>query len=428
VIYYWGTRQRTRLPVTNALEGWIIEQIGAARQAAKGPIPPPLEGSPKCVRCSLATVCLPDETRAMAAASEEDRNTAEPIRRLLAPASDERALYLNTPGMHVGRSDDVLQIREKKALVQQVRIQDLHHVALFGNIQISTQTIQRLCEVEIPITYFSMGGWFYGITRGHGLKNVFTRIEQFRLAGDAGFALRIAREFVRGKIRNQRTLLQRNHLDPPVGALARLKRAADVDVSDADSIGALLGIEGAAAAEYFAAFSGMLKNDPNASESPTTPWPFDFRQRNRRPPRDAVNALLSLTYSLLAKDCTLAALAVGFDPYVGFFHQPRFGRPALALDVMEEFRPLIADSVVITLINNRMLDASHFVRAGNSVNLMPAGRKIVFQAYERRMSHLLQHPIFDYKASYRRALELQFRMLARALTGEIGFYSSLVMR
>src|SRR5690606_38388532 len=134
---------------------------------------------------------------------------------------------------------------------------------------------------------------------------------------------------------------------------------------------------------------------------------FDFTRRNRRPPRDAVNALLSLGYSLLSRDCTVAAHAVGLDPYVRFFHQPRFGRPASALDLMEEFRPLIADSVALTVINNRIIGPGDFVRAGGAVNLSAAGRKRYFSAYEQLMNSTIVHPVFYYQVSYRRALELQ---------------------
>ena len=155
---------------------------------------------------------------------------------------------------------------------------------------------------------------------------------------------------------------------------------------------------------------------------------FDFTTRNRRPPTDPVNALLSLAYSLLAKECTLAATAVGLDPYVGFYHQPRHGRPALALDLMEEFRPIIADSAVITAINNRFVSPADFVTAGRAVNLNSAGRKQFFQCFEQRMNALVTHPIFDYKVSYRRALELQFRILARVLTGEIPEYTPFLTR
>jgi CRISPR-associated protein Cas1 len=138
--------------------------------------------------------------------------------------------------------------------------------------------------------------------------------------------------------------------------------------------------------------------------------------------------MLSLAYSLLAKDCTLAALAVGFDPYVGFYHQPRFGRPALGLDLMEEFRPLVAESTVLSCLNNRVITEKDFVRAGQAVNLSASGRKRFFQMYEQRMGALLTHPLFDYKVSYRRALELQARLLGKTLTGEVREYTPLVTR
>lgn len=446
IIYYRGTKQRVRLSMTTELEGWILAKIAAARATAHGPIPPPLDASPKCVRCSLAPVCLPDETSFLQQGSEsitEEKQTqnaratsaAALPRRLMAPREERRALYLNTPGLHLGRSNEVLQVREKKQVIEEFRMSNVCHVALFGNIQISIQAVQALCSADIPVTYFSMGGWFYGITRGHSLKNVFLRIEQFRLAAAPQACLRLARTFVRGKIRNHRTLLMRNHVEPPPHVLLRLKTAAD-DALRATSIEELLGIEGAAAALYFKNFAGMIKvetgdtlfpDDP-VSASPDAGFTFDFSRRNRRPPTDPVNALLSLAYSLLAKDCTLAAYAVGFDPYVGYYHQPRFGRPALALDLMEEFRPLIAESVVITAINNRMITTDDFIRAGDAVNLSPAGRRQFFNAYEQRMNHLITHPLFDYKVSYRRALELQFRILARTLTGEIPAYIPFTTR
>jgi CRISPR-associated protein Cas1 len=279
-----------------------------------------------------------------------------------------------------------------------------------------------------------MGGWFYGITRGHSLKNVFLRMEQFRLGVDAAACLALARRFVHGKIRNHRTLLMRNHLEPPAGAIARLKQAAE-GALQAGSLGELLGIEGAAAGRYFEHFGGMIKVEDDDLPGLETPkdgkqlaFNFNFTTRNRRPPTDPVNAMLSLAYSLLAKDCTLAALAVGFDPYLGFYHQPRFGRPALALDLMEEMRPLVAESTVLSCINNRVVTEKDFVRAGQAVNLSPAGRKRFFQTYEQRMSSLITHPLFDYKVSYRRALELQARLLAKTLTGEIAEYVPLLTR
>ena len=155
---------------------------------------------------------------------------------------------------------------------------------------------------------------------------------------------------------------------------------------------------------------------------------FDFTGRNRRPPRDPVNALLSLGYSLLAKDLMVVCHAVGFDPMLGFYHQPRFGRPALALDLMEPFRPLIADSAVLTALNSRMVSAGHFVQSGDAVALTAEGRKAFFRAYELRMDTLVTHPIFEYRVSYRRMLEIQARLLMRVLDGEIGEYPVFVTR
>ena len=452
VIYYRATKQRVRLPITLELENWILQNIAEAKRIVTGPIPAPLIHSPKCVRCSLAPVCLPDETRMLAQISidvsarektgvpaiepSEDsrRPTGESPRRLIAARDDTRALYLNTPGYRVGCKDEVLVVKEKDRVIEEVRMRDVSHVALFGNIQISTQAIQSLCEQEIPVTYFSMGGWFYGITRGHTLKNVFLRMEQFRLARDEMMCLSLARQFVHGKIRNHRTLLMRNHLEPPEAIIGKLKRASE-DALVATSIEELLGIEGAAASQYFQQFSGMVKVEDDlpglempSKDSKQLAFNFNFTNRNRRPPTDPVNAMLSLAYSMLSKDCTLAALAVGFDPYLGFYHQPRFGRPALGLDLMEEFRPLIAESTVLSCINNRVVTEKDFVRAGQAVNLTAPGRKRFFQTYEQRMSSLITHPLFDYKVSYRRALELQARLLAKTLTGEIAEYIPLMTR
>lgn len=442
IIYYRGTKQRVPLEMTPDLEQWIAAQIAAAQRTARGPIPPPLAVSPKCVRCSLNCVCLPDETRLLAETAESNRLSGEspqkepghrapapPPRRLMAPRDDKRVLHLNTPGLRIGCTEELLVVKESDKILEKVRAGDVSHVALFGNIQISTQAIQMLCEKEIPISYFSMGGWFYGITRGHELKNVFTRMEQFRKNRDPLVCLELARRFVHGKIRNHRTLLMRNHIEAPAPVLAKLKTLAD-SALEAESLESLLGTEGAAASFYFGQFAGMLKaeDDPATENADPAPMCFNFAGRNRRPPTDPINAMLSLAYSLLAKDCTLSALAVGLDPYVGFYHQPRFGRPALALDVMEEFRPLIAESVVLTAVNNRQILPKHFVQAGQAVNLSPAGRRLFFQVYEQRMGALITHPVFEYKVSYRRVLDLQFRLLARYLTGEIPAYVPFVTR
>jgi CRISPR-associated protein Cas1 len=438
VVYYVRTRQRVRVPFDEPVMAEAAEAIERAWGVARsGAIPAPLEDSPKCPGCSLVGICLPDETwvaqwRTAGAPVQLDLfSTAEPprkppsdaVRQMVTPRSESRPLYLNTQGLRVGKSGEVLQVREKDALRQEVRLGETCQVNLMGNVQVSTQAVQALCEAGIPVCYFSQGGWFYGITTGLNTKNVFTRRAQFRLAEQEWFATAFARKLVSGKIRNQRTMLQRNHVEPEGAALAGLKRMAE-SAEQADSLEQLLGIEGAAARIYFGAFAGMIKAEAPDGDG----FAFDFNGRNRRPPRDPVNALLSLAYSLLAKDLTVTCYAVGFDPYIGFYHQPRFGRPALALDLMEPFRPLIADSAVLSAINTRMVTPSDFVKAGPSVALSQAGRKGFFRAYELRMDSLVTHPLFEYRVSYRRLLEIQARLLARYLDGEIADYPVFVTR
>lgn len=179
----------------------------------------------------------------------------------------------------------------------------------------------------------------------------------------------------------------------------------------------LLGLEGLAARIYFGQFQTMLKQ---RNEEAVTR--FDFTGRNRRPPRDPINAMLSYAYSLLAKDFTVTCQAVGFDPYLGFYHHPRYGRPSLALDLMVEFRPLICDSVVIGLINNGEVRSRDFVGRGGAWNLTPEGRRTFLAAYDRRMDQLVTHPVFGYSVSSRRILEVQARLLGRHLLGELPEY------
>jgi len=444
ILYYNATKQRVRVAIDEALVAGTLDAIAQSRRVAEGSrIPPPLIDSPKCPRCSLVSICLPDETTA--AMSFRDDDAAEeqlalfdelagatasgafgvslPEPRRLVPARDDlRPLYVTGYGMTIGKSGEVLQVREKKTLVKEARLNEVSQVNVFGNISVTAPAVQGLCSAEKPIAYFSSGGWFYGMTQGLGLRNVFLRRDQFRRADDPAFCVRVAREIVATKIRNQRTLIQRNHIEPPARTLQILKQlaAAAARVEERD---VLLGIEGAAARAYFEQLSGMLKPDDEES-APA----FDFTHRNRRPPRDPVNALLSMAYSLLVRDLTTICHSVGFDPFIGFYHQPRFGRPALALDLMEGFRPILADSAVLTVVNTGMVDASDFLHVGPAVSLRASGRKALIRAYEQRMDNLVTHPLFGYRVSYRRVLEIQVRLLARVVTGELAKYPGFETR
>lgn len=446
IVYYSATKQRVHVPLTDELVSETTDAVDRALGlAASGRIPAPLIDSPKCPRCSLVPICLPDETAAALGWDPDpetgaqlplfadmdpaeirplDRPPLGDVRRLVPARDDLRPLYVTGHGLFMGKSGEVLQIKDSKRLVQEARINELSQVNIFGSVSFSTGAVQALCGSDRPLAHFSSGGWFYGLTTGLGLKNVFLRREQFRRADDPAFCLLVARDVVVTKIRNQRTMLQRNHVDPSPVALNQLKRLV-LHAAAAGSLDTLLGIEGSASRVYFEHFGGMLKTAEGQARSDMR---FDFNGRNRRPPRDPVNALLSFAYALLTRDLTIICHAVGFDPFVGYYHQPRFGRPALALDLMEGFRPLLGDSAVLSAVNTGMVTPDDFIRAGQSVALTPAGRKGLIRAYEQRMDTLVTHPLFGYRVNYRRILEIQTRLLARFVTGEIARYPGFETR
>jgi CRISPR-associated protein Cas4 len=462
-IYFAETNQRVRVELTEELVARTQELIAEARLVAVGGvIPSPLVRSPKCPRCSLVGICLPDETnqlREATAAPLTDESSAEnePVnllkaeaepRRLIPARDDALAVYVQGQGYSVGLRGEVLEIREKGKVVSDARLLETDQLCLFGNVQLSAQALHELAGRDVPVIHMSYGGWLTAVTTPPPHKNIELRRRQFRAADDREFCLGLARAIVSGKIRNARTLLRRNARELPRETLVRLAYARR-DAERAVALEQLLGIEGAAARDYFARFSLMLKTDerrdtlpleeedsPAECEAGTVAAPpdeqtwarFDFTKRNRRPPRDPVNALLSFVYAMLLKDLVATLVGVGLDPYLGFYHQPRYGRPALALDLMEEFRPLVADSVVINLINNGEVRPTDFITRAGACALTPHGRKQVLEGYERRLDTLVTHPHFGYAISYRRIFEVQARLLARLLTGEINFYPAFCTR
>ena len=414
-VYYVESKTKVPVEFDDRLIAETRDAVaGIFAMGEKGVIPPPLEDSPKCFRCSLAGICLPDETNMLAGGIKPD---ADALRRILPARDDALPLYVQRQGARVGKRGEVFEIHVKNEKVGEARIFETSHVAIFGNVQVSTQALQEMCVRGIPLSLFTTAGWYYGSAGGLIHKNVELRIAQYKAAENQNKRLALAREMIAAKIDNCRTLLMRNHRDLQPAVAAELRRCSKA-AGNAKEMSSLLGIEGMAARSYFSSFDGMLKN--NEGES----WHFNFNGRNRRPPLDPVNALLSYAYALLVKDITVTLFAVGFDPYLGFYHSIRYGRPSLALDLMEEFRPIVADSVVIWVINNRVLGGRDFVRRGKAVALKDAARKKFISAYERRLDALITHPVFGYRISYRRVLEVQARLLGRYLTGEIAEYPS----
>lgn len=451
VIYYAADKRRVPVEINEALLAKTRQAIAEAKAlAASGRCPPPLRNDPRCLGCSAYPICLPNEShwwaRAGKAAAPDPQlafpfgaTSPDDLRERILEALDFAAesgkgpptlepprpehddgevLVVQTPGAQIGQRGEQIVVSVKGEEVRKIPGQQVRAIYCYGAVQMTAQAVETCLDLGIDVAYFSPAGRFIGLLRGLPASGVDARRGQYRLFDLPGVRLQLAREVIRAKIHNQRVMLMRNG-DVPDRVLSLLAGFRDATGSARDMT-ELLGIEGNAAAIYFEQFDSMLKQRED--------WKFDWRGRNRRPPRDPVNALLSLGYSMLAKELTGVCHAVGLDPFLGFLHQPRYGRPALALDLMEEFRPLVADSVAISLINRSELGPEDFIRGANGTFLNDAGRKRFWEAWFRRLDTEVSHPEFEYKMAYRRMLEVQARQLWRFVRGEAAAYHGFTTR
>ncbi len=317
----------------------------------------------------------------------------------------------------------------------------IDEVVVLGEVTLTSSALHLLLERDIEITFLGHYGQFKGRLSPTFSKNAVLRLAQYRAHQDMATRCELARRFVMGKLMNQRTMLQRYQRRQqdaemklaieqmggllhqlaalPLGQAHATKRLTSGDHRIAGTpLETILGIEGAGSAAYFRCF-GKLLSDPKQ-------WPFPGRVK--RPPTDPVNALLSFGYALLTNKVASAVQLVGFDHFVGYLHSAFYGRPALALDVMEEFRPIIVDSMVLNMLNHRMLTPNDFVVELGAYRLKDERRKVFFSKLEERLNEEIQHPLFGYKVTYRRCLELQVRLVAKCVTGEIEEYPPFLIK
>jgi CRISPR-associated protein Cas1 len=429
-----GSRERVAVEFTEELRQKTRDAIAKCRELELLDAPPeplPAELRHRCFGCSLAPVCLPEETLYQlghpAPAAAEEAKPPRELTRVIPQSDDGAVLYIQEPGSSVGKRSEHLIIKKDGKELGRVPMHAVRQVVVCGNVQVSTQALETMAENEIGVSYVTGHGRFIGSFVPAPAKNVSLREAQFKTFADRDVCLKLAKAVVRAKLSNQRTLLMRSlrgedeargSHEPAARGLWDLLRGLD-DVTAVESV---LGTEGQGAALYFGEFGRFLRRPAPGEKG------FDFTTRNRRPPRDPVNALLSFAYAMLAKDCFHAVCTVGFDPYKGFFHQGKHGKPSLALDLMEEFRPVIADSVVLTLVNNEAVTPEHFVTWRDACQLTEAGRKAFFAAYEQRKATVISHPVYGYRMSYARMLEVQARMLAAFVRGEIPSYTGFTVR
>jgi CRISPR-associated protein Cas1 len=417
VIYYSEEKLRLRITVDDALRAEALLTLENAKQCAEGSRPLPLVNDPRCPRCSLQPICLPDEVNHQRAQSLSDELTP---RKIWPPRDDGIHVVAQQEGVKVGVRGMELRVTDKNgSAVKTIPLANLESLSLLGSVQITTQAVHALADMNTPIAFLSPAGRLVAMIDPLDSVSAEVRRSQIRKLDRVEVCLELARALVSAKIMNQRTLLLRNHSSLPTGVAADLVKEAK-NAAQSDSVDAVRGHEGQAAAIYFEHFAGMLKG-PLSVE-------FDAHGRKRRPPPDPINSCLSLAYSMLTHECVAALRLARLEPSIGGFHVSKPGRPALALDLMEPFRPLIADSVTITSFNRGELTEGHFLRAASGCSLTDAGRRSFFSALGRRMDTEVTHPVFEYRLSYRRMIVLHARMIAAWLTGDIPSLAFLTTR
>jgi len=304
-----------------------------------------------------------------------------------------------------------------------VPLSQVDQVVVLGNITLTTPALVALLERRVEVAFCSSRGRFLGRLSPPMGKNAPLRLAQHRAHNDPSARLSLATRFVQGKVANMRTFLLRQNrkrndveVDLACQGLQDVLRQVEAISPEKATMDTLLGWEGTASAHYFGVFGRLLASG------------WEFPGRLRRPPPDPVNALLSFGYTVLINYVSSAVNIVGLDPLVGFLHAPGYGRPSLALDLVEEFRPLVVDSVVLRVINNGILHPDDFDQEAGSCFLKEQARRRYIEQLEGRLHEEIQHPVFGYKATYRRCLELQTRLLAKTLLGEVPTYPPFIVR
>jgi CRISPR-associated protein Cas1 len=429
-IYYAAERLKLRVNVDDSLRRDAQGELEAAKRTAQGPRPPPLVNDPRCPRCSLQPICLPDEInhQRLTFLTVEGRASAEvpedlTPRKLWPPRDDGIHVVLQRDGIRVGVRGQSVRITDKDGeVVRELPLANIESIAVLGGVQVSTQALTVFAEHEVPVAFLSAAGRLVAMMDPLGPTSAAVRAAQVRMLDRPDKALELARAVTLAKIANQRTLLMRNHVDLPPRVAADLQECIAA-AEQATTMDELRGHEGNAASIYFAHFAGMFKQ--GVAEVAAR---FDANGRQRRPPPDPVNAVLSFAYSMLTHESTAAIRLASLEPTLGALHTTRPGRPALALDLMEPFRPLIADSVAVSAFNRGELTEGHFLDTAGGCALTEAGRKAFFSAYGRRMDTEVTHPVFEYRLSYRRMLMLHARLIAAWILGEVPTLAFLTTR
>ncbi|NJL87816.1 MAG: type I-D CRISPR-associated endonuclease Cas1 [Leptolyngbyaceae cyanobacterium SM1_1_3] len=328
-------------------------------------------------------------------------------------------IYISTDDAFIGKTDERLRVRSNKETLLDVPMIKVDGVVVLGRATVSPAALMELLERKIPLSFMTGTGRFLGRLEPELNKNIFVRSAQWQAAGETSKSVHAVQGFVRGKLKNYRNLLLRSQREGITGlesSITRLEQAIQ-PISQTAVVDSLRGLEGAGSAAYFTHFNRLIRNHD-----------FTFKTRCRRPPTDPVNALLSFGYALLRHDVQGALNIVGFDPYLGYLHTQRYGRPSLALDLMEEFRPLVVDAMVLSALNRKVLAPDDFSSepVSYAVSLTDEGRRKFLRLYEQKKQSKFKHPVMGRQCTYQEVFEIQARLLAKYLMGETEQYPPLV--
>jgi CRISP-associated protein Cas1 len=331
-------------------------------------------------------------------------------------------VYITENDAFIGKTDERLCVRANKQTLLDVPMIKVDGLVVLGRATVSPAVVVELLERKIPLSFLTGTGRYLGRLEPEVSKNIFVRSAQWKAAGSTEQAVHVVRGFIRGKLKNYRSALLRTQREfsevELKGAIARLEQTI-APIDQTVEIDSLRGLEGSGSAAYFGCFNRLIRGEG-----------FEFTTRNRRPPKDPVNALLSLGYALLRHDVQSAINLVGFDPYLGYLHVQRYGRPSLALDLMEEFRPLVVDAVVLSALNRRALNPDDFETEplSGAVSLSREGLRTFLRLYEQKKQSKFKHPVLGTQCTYQEVFEIQARLLAKYLMGETDKYPPLVLK
>ncbi len=396
-IYYIASRKKVEIDCNEELRKRTITIVKNMIELAISEKVPKVKASKKCKKCSLFHICMPT-------------SPGKPFFPVQVRKQKGGSLVITNQGSYVGVENGRIMVsisNEKRS----IRMNEIGDVQLYGNSVISTAAVKRLSESNKYLHLMTFYGDYVGTFFPKTGRNVVLRLSQYETYNDDIKKVQIASKFIEGKIKNMSVLLKRrkensHEIEDNIKSIELFSRK----IKKAKNIEEIMGIEGTASAIYFDSIKHFV------------PKEFEFKKRNRRPPLDPVNAMLSFGYAILLTKIISALEIVGLDPYIGFLHSQKYGKPSLALDVMEEFRSVIVDAVVLTLVNKKMVLPKDFLKYSNGVFLKSKAKKVLISALDKRFSTTVMHPYVGYKMVYQRVIEAQCRILAKTITGEIESY------